>query len=84
MEEQEAEFKRRELEIEEERKRSRAELERKLEKMAAETELKKVTVELKIEKEELLSQYSYHRSKGDDVNPTLSTMLYPDISDPPI
>ena len=74
----------RELEIEEERKRNRAELEGKLEKIAAETELKKAAVELKIEEEELLSQYSCDRSEGDEVNPTLSTMLYPDVSDPPI
>ena len=84
LEEQEAEFKRRELEIEEERKRNRAESERKLEKIAAETELKKAAVELKIEEEELLSQYSCDRNKGDEVDPTLSTMLYPDVSDPPI
>ena len=84
LDEQEAEFKRRELEIEEERKRNRAELERKLEKIAAETELKKAAVELKIEEEELLSQYSCDRNKEDEVNPTLSTMLYPDVSDPPI
>ena len=84
LEEQEAEFKRREREIEEERKRNRAELERKLEKIAAETELKKAAVELKIEKEELLSQYSCDGSEGDEANPTLSTMLYPDESDPPI
>ena len=84
LEEQEAEFKRREREIEEERKRNRAELERKLEKIAAETELKKAAVELKIEKEELLSQYSCDGSEGDEANPTLSTMLYPDVSDPPI
>ena len=59
-------------------------MERKLEKLAAETELKKAAAELKIEKEELLSQYSCDGSEGDEVNPTLSTMLYPDVSDPPI
>ena len=84
LEEQEAKFKRREPEIEEERKRNRAELKRRLEKIAAETEFKKAAVELKIEEEELLSQYPCDRSEGDEVNPTLSTMLYPDVSDPPI
>ena len=57
LEEEEVEFKRRELELglEEERKRSKAKLARKLEKMTAEIELKKAAVEFKMEQEELQS-----------------------------
>ena len=59
LEEEEAEFKKRELEIAEERERSKAELARKIEKMQVEMEVKKAAVDLEIEQEELQSEREF-------------------------
>ena len=59
LEEEEAEFKKRELEIAEERERGKAELARKIEKMQVEMEVKKAAVDLEIEQEELQSEREF-------------------------
>ena len=51
LEEREAEFRRKELEIDEERRRGKAEIERKVELLAMETEMKQATVSLMIEED---------------------------------
>ena len=71
LEEEEAEFKKRELEIAEERGRSKAELARKIEKMQVEMEVKKAAVDLEIEQEELQSEISERESVPGEVIPAL-------------
>ena len=77
LEEQEAEFKERELEIAEERERSKAELARKIEKMQVEMEVKKAAVDLEIEQEELQSEISERESVPGEVIPALVPELSP-------
>ena len=62
LEEEEAEFRKRELEIAEERERSKAELARKIEKMQVEMEVKKAAVDLEIKQEESQSEISERES----------------------
>ena len=77
LEEEEAEFKKRELEIAEERERSKAELARKIEKMQVEMEVKKAAVDLEIEQEELQSEISERESVPGEVIPVLVPELSP-------
>ena len=79
LEEEEAEFKKRELEIAEERERSKAELARKIEKMQVEMEVKKAAVDLEIEQEELQSEISERESVPGEVIPALVPELSPHI-----
>ena len=71
LEEEEAEFKKRELEIAEERERSKAELARKIEKMQVEMEVKEAAVDLEIEQEELQREISERESVPGEVIPAL-------------
>ena len=75
--EEEAEFKKRELEIAEDRERSKAELARKIEKMQVEMEVKKAAVDLEIEQEELRSEISEKESVSGEVIPALVPELSP-------
>ena len=77
LEEEEAEFRKRELEIAEERERSKAELARKIEKMQVEMEVKKATTDLEIEQEELESEISERESVQGEVIPALVPELSP-------
>ena len=77
LEDEEAEFRKRELEIAEERERSKAELARKIEKMQVEMEVKKATVDLEIEQEELQSEISERESVPGEVIPALAPELSP-------
>ena len=77
LEEEEAEFKKRELKIAEERERSKAELARKIEKMQVEMEVKKAAVDLEIEQEELQSEISERESVPGEVIPALVPELSP-------
>ena len=74
---EEAEVRKRELEIAEERERSKAELARKIEKMQIEVEVKKATVDLEIEQEELQSEISERESVPGEVIPALLPKLSP-------
>ena len=71
LEGEEAEFRKRELEIAEERERSKAELARKIEKMQVEMEVMKATVDLEIEQEELQSEILERESVPGEVIPAL-------------
>ena len=77
LEKEEAEFKKRELEIAEERERSKAELARKIDKMQVEMGVKKAAVDLKIEQEELQSEISERESVPGEVIPALVPELSP-------
>ena len=62
LEGEEAEFKKRELEIAEERERKKAELARQIERMQAEMKIKKAAVDLEIEREELRTELSSNKT----------------------
>ena len=84
LENEEAEFKKRELEVEEKRKRSKAELTGKLERIAVEKELKEAVLELEIEVEESQSGCSDERSEENEATPVLSPKLGLDAPRPKI
>jgi len=76
LEEEEAEFQKRELEIAKERERNKAEMARKIERMQVEMELKKATVDLEIEKEELQTERSDDETVS-EIIPPLNPELIP-------
>ena len=76
LEEEEAEFKKRELEIAEERERNKADMARKIEKMQVEMELKKAAVDLEIEQEELQTECSDNETVS-EIIPPLNPELIP-------
>ena len=78
LEEEEAEFQKRELEIAKERERNKAEMARKIERMQVEMELKKATVDLEIEKEELQTERSDDETVS-EIIPPLNPELIPHI-----
>ena len=69
LEEEEAEFKKRELEIAEERERNKAEMARKIERMQAELEMKKAAVDLEMEREQLRSELSDSETVSEIIPP---------------
>ena len=76
LEEEEAEFKKRELEIAEERERNKAEMARKIEKMQVKMELMKAVVDLEIEQEELQTECSDNETVS-EIIPPLNPELIP-------
>ena len=76
LEEEEAEFHKRELEIAKEREQNKAEMARKIEKMQVEMELKKAAVDLEIEQEELQTERSDNETVS-EIIPPLNPELIP-------